>query len=166
MLLTYLLKSDLFIYLSLSSLLWRPTQLYLKRRGAVSQKLRHCYSSLQLTYHEARAPTRKPDLFIYLSLRSLLWRPTQLYMKGRGGVSRNWGTVISVYSWHTHSNAHKTLFQSTVDTHFQSAPKTQKTAKVSIISWRCSESTATLIFCGMEFDNITLIGAESVWNKN
>ena len=41
------------IRLSLSSLLWRPTQLYLRRRGGekgVSEKMRHCYSSLQLTY--------------------------------------------------------------------------------------------------------------------
>ena len=38
----------------------------------------------------------------YLSLSSLLWRPTQLYLKGRGGGwAKYWGTVIPVYSWHT-----------------------------------------------------------------
>ena len=36
--------------LSLSSLLWRPTQLYLKGRGTGKEKLRHSYSSLQLKY--------------------------------------------------------------------------------------------------------------------
>ena len=36
-----------------------------------------------------------------LSLSSLLWRPAQLYLNGRGGA-KNWGTVIPVvYSWHT-----------------------------------------------------------------
>ena len=28
-----------------------------------------------------------------LSLSSLLWRPTQLYLKGRGGAKKNWGTL-------------------------------------------------------------------------
>ena len=46
--------------------------------------------------------SRKPDLFIYLFNSSLLWRPTQLYLKGRG--ERKIETL---------------LFQSTVDIHIQ-----------------------------------------------
>ena len=39
---------------------------------------------------------------VNLSLSSLLWRPTQLYLRGKGeGVSQKWGTVIPVYSRHT-----------------------------------------------------------------
>ena len=74
------------LYLSLSSLLWRPIQLYLRGRGrggGVSQKIRHCYSSLQLTY--------------YIHFQ----------------------------------NAQNTLFHFTVDIHFQNAHKTQKNCEGS-----------------------------------
>ena len=56
-------------------------------------------------------------LYIYLSLSSLQWRPTQLHLRGRGGAKK-WGTSIPVYNRHTHS---KHIFQFTVDIHFQNA---------------------------------------------
>ena len=54
--------------------------------------------------HHSRYMIKTAELQTYkqeLSLNSLLWRPTQLYL--RGGVSQKWGTVIPVYSWHTFS---------------------------------------------------------------
>ena len=36
---------------------------------------------------------------------SLLWMPTQLYLKGGGKKS---GTIIPVYKWHSHSKSYKT----------------------------------------------------------
>ena len=66
-----------------------------------------------------------------LSLGSLLWKQTQLYLRGRGGA-KQWGTIIPVYNRHTHS---KHIFQFTVDIHFQNALLLlyTKTAKARIL---------------------------------
>ena len=61
-----------------------------------------------------------------LSLSSLLWRPTQLYLRGRRGEPKNEALLFQSTVDIHFQNAHKTLFQSTVDIHFQNAHKTHK----------------------------------------
>ena len=70
------------------------------------------------------------DCSIKISLSSLLWRPTQLYLKGRGRrVNKKWGTVIPVYSWHTL---------------LKRAQNTQKTAKASTLCVYSSQTYSML----------------------
>ena len=73
----------------------------------------------------------------HLSLNSLLWRPTQLYLrgeeeKGRRGEPK---TVIPVYSWHTLSKRAQNIQIYTVDIHFQNAHKTQKLRRLALCAF-------------------------------
>ena len=67
-----------------------------------------------------------------LSLSSLLWRPTQLYLRGRGeGEPKNevllFKSTVDIHF----QNVHEALFQYTVDIYFQKAHKTQKLRKLA-----------------------------------